>query len=102
MDSRSLELAGKRSFWQKAEGWSWCSRVIGCLWNGDHQVSSQPGLLHMTFIRPLRALRAAVQSHGSQVIVTVPGSHGWCRRHSAGQGTLIIMPVEHSFDQPDP
>ena len=26
---------------------------------------------------------------------TVPGRHGWCRRHSAGQGTPVIQLVEH-------
>ncbi len=46
---------------------------------------------------PPSAAQAAGQSHGSQVSVTMPGSHGWCRRHSAGQGTPVIQLVEHKF-----
>ena len=30
--------------------------------------------------------------------MTVPGIHGWCRRHSAGHGTPVIRTVEHNFD----
>lgn len=65
---------------------------------GDHQVSSQCGALHLTLTWPPRVSRAAGQSQGSQVIVTVPGRHGWWARHSAGQVATVIELVKHIFE----
>jgi hypothetical protein len=57
-----------------------------------------PEASHLTLTWPRRALRAAGQSHGSHVIVTVPGLQGWRSRHSAGQIATGTLSVKHIFE----
>ena len=51
---------------------------------GRCQTSLQPGCRQVTSIWPPRAAWAGRQSHGSQLMRTVPGFQGWRSRHSSG------------------
>ena len=58
--------------------------------SGEHHTSEQRVAAQDTLTWPPRAARAASHSHGSQLMVTVPGFHGWCSRHSAGMQDHIV------------
>lgn len=57
--------------------------------SGAIHVSGQPVLPHRTTMWPPRAFWAAGQSHGSQLIVTRAGPHGWWDRQYSGMSGIL-------------
>ncbi|HUA39922.1 MAG TPA: hypothetical protein VMA32_00010 [Streptosporangiaceae bacterium] len=56
---------------------------------GDSQTSEQPEVPQATLMWPPRAFCAGAHSHGSQLISTAPGRHGWPRRQATGMTDQI-------------
>jgi hypothetical protein len=63
----------------------WCPKILIGSCSGRCQRSVQPGVPQRTSRWPPRAALAGRQSHGRHWMNTVPGFHGWPRRHCSGK-----------------